>query len=166
VANVHVLPWALQCIRASVTKYSRQGLCACAIMPRHQRGHEPVGKSVGVWAAWAQGRSYHLPHLGPVRGCRPMSRLPSGGNQRQGGDGCVGLLLRFLPFGPSLSCSIQPTRHHCVKRANSYANSAHDDVNQSAWRQLCLRTWGRSRHIQTSAHMLHNTVYLPARRPW
>jgi len=90
-------------------------------------------------------------------GCRVVE---TSGN---GGDGCVGLLLRSLPFGPSLSCSLL-SAHTSPLRANSIwlKRTSHHDVHQSAWRQLVFAHAGS---FSTHTRMLHiHTAYLPARR--
>ena len=100
-ANVHVLPWALQCIRVSVTKYSSQGVCACAMMPRDQRGHEPVRRSVGVARPLGSWEHITCLTLAQVEGATRYHGCRVVGTSGNGGDGCEGLLLGFLPCGPA-----------------------------------------------------------------
>ena len=126
-------------------------LCDDAAGPAWARACSQV---CGRGQAARQLGTYHLPHLGPGRGCHPISRLPSGGNQRQWRRWVRGPFAWIPPLWPSLSCSVEHTRHHCVKREK--------DEHQSAWRQFVFAHAGSfSTHTNERTNAPHHC--LPSR---
>ncbi len=92
-------------------------------------------------------QGYNLPHLGPGRGCRPISRLPSCGNQRQWWRWVRGPFASIPTLRPQpFLLYFQPTRHHCVQIA--FGLSAHHIMMCTSLPgdSSCLHTRGRSRH--------------------